>query len=293
MSWRNRTVRASAIAGLAFVLPAFILFIIFRFVPFIGGFTLAFAERTLGGEFTWVGMDNFERLAADPLFWHSLRVTIAYTLIVVPLTLALATGLALLVRRRFAGVDFFRAAFFMPVITSLVLAGIIFVWIFNAGGPVPRLMEALGLGGQSWITDRLLALPAIALVAAWSAFGYYMLVILARLNEIPREIEEAALVDRANAWARFRYITLPELRQVLFFLSVLSMVGSFQVFDAVYVMTQGGPVNATYTLGFMLYDQAFRFFDFGYASAVAVALFVLVFAITLIQRFLMGREDKA
>lgn len=291
MAAQNKAVRASARAGLFFVLPAFVLFVIFRFIPFGGGLALAFAQRNLGGEFRWVGLENFERLVADPLFWHSLRVTVIYTALAVPLTLALATILALLVRRRFAGIGFFRAAFFLPVITSLVLAGIIFVWIFSARGPIPSLLRSLGFEGQSWITDRVLALPAIALVAAWAAFGYCMLVILARLNEIPREVEEAAMVDRAGAWARFRYITLPELRHVLFFLSVLQIVGSFQVFDAVYVMTQGGPVNATYTLGFMLYDQAFRFFDFGYASAVAVVLFVLVLTITLIQRALMARGD--
>lgn len=181
--------------------------------------------------------------------------------------------------------------FFLPVITSLVLAGIIFVWIFNSGGPVPRLMGAIGLTEQSWLTSETLAIPAVAIVSVWGRFGFDMLIILARLQDIPRELDEAAMMDGANGWQRFRSVTLPQLRPVFFFLSVIEVIGSFQVFDAVYIMTGGGPGNATYTLGFMLYDQAFRYFDFGYASAVAVVLFVIVLMLALVQRRIFDRED--
>lgn len=277
--------------GIAFVLPMLALFLAFRFVPFAGGIGLAFGNMDLSGELSWVGLENFEHLFADQLFWKALTVTLLYTLIAVPLVIAVATGLALLVRRAFAGVRFFRSVFFLPVITSLVLAGVVFSWIFNDGGPVPSLMTAVGLPTGSWLTNSALALPAVAIVAAWGRFGFDMLVVLARLGDIPRELEEAALVDGAGPWQRFRHLTLPQLRSVMYFLVVIETIQSFQVFDAVYVMTSGGPVNSTYTLGYMVYDQAFKFFNFGYSSAVSIILFVIVLAFTVIQRLAFGRDD--
>lgn len=277
--------------GVAFVAPMLLLFLAFRFVPFAGGIGLAFGSMDLAGELSWVGLDNFDHLFADQLFWKALTVTLVYTVIAVPLVIAVAIGLALLVRRAFAGVRFFRSVFFLPVITSLVLAGVIFIWIFNDGGPVPSLMGALGLPTGSWLTNSALALPAIAIVAAWGRFGFDMLVVLAKLNDIPRELEEAALVDGAGPWQRFRHLTLPQLRSVVYFLVVIETIQSFQVFDAVYIMTAGGPVNSTYTLGYMVYDQAFKFFNFGYSSAVSLVLFVIVMVFTLIQRLTFGKED--
>ena len=277
--------------GYAFVLPMLVLFLAFRFTPFAGGIGLAFGNMDLGGELSWVGFANFEYLLRDQLFWKALTVTLIYTVIAVPLVIAVSIGLALLVRRAFAGMRFFRSVFFLPVITSLVLAGVVFIWIFNEGGPVPALMDALGLPTGSWLTNSALALPAVAIVAAWGRFGFDMLVVLARLNEIPRELEEAALVDGAGPWQRFRHLTLPQLRSVVFFLVVIETISSFQVFDAVYIMTAGGPVNSTYTLGYMLYDQAFKFFNFGYSAAVSMVLFVIVLVFTVIQRLAFGKDD--
>ncbi|TDP94962.1 carbohydrate ABC transporter permease [Labedaea rhizosphaerae] len=281
-----------ALAGIAFVLPMFALFVLFRFLPFLGGFGLAFANVDLGGEITFAGMANFQYMIHDQLFWKALTVTLLYSVIVVPLVIVVSIGLALLVRRGTRSMRIFRSVFFLPVITSLVLAGVVFIWIFGDGGPVPSLMSVFGLDTGSWLTNSALALPAVAIVAAWSRFGFDMLVVLARLNEIPRELEEAALVDGASAWQRFRHLTLPQLRSVVFFLAVIETITSFQVFDAIYIMTSGGPVNSTYTLGFMLYDQAFKFFNFGYSSAVSIVLFVIVLAFTLIQRFAFGRDDN-
>jgi len=283
--------RRESLIGFGFVLPMLVLFLLFRFTPFAGGLGLAFANMDLGGGLSWVGADNFEYLLGDPLFWKALTVTVVYTVIAVPLVIAVSIGLALLVRRAFVGVRFFRSVFFLPVITSLVLAGVIFIWIFNDDGPIPALLDLLGMPTGSWLTSPTLALPAVAIVAAWGRFGFDMLVVLARLNEIPRELEEAALVDGAGAWQRFRHLTLPQLRSVMFFLVVIETISSFQVFDAVYIMTAGGPVNSTYTLGYMLYDQAFKFFNFGYSAAVSMVLFVMVLAFTLVQRLAFGKDE--
>lgn len=288
---RQRVRRRQALVGLAFVLPMFVLFLAFRFGPFVAGVGLSFSTYTLGDGAEWRGLDNFERLAGDPLFMRALGVTAVYTLLAVPLLIAVATMMALLIRRRFRGVAFFRSVFFLPVITSLILAGIIFIWIFNGGGPVPTVLEALGLYSGSWLTHPQLAVVAIVVISVWARFGYDMLIILARLQDVPRELEEAAMMDGANGLQRFRNITLPELKPVFFYLVVIETIGSFQIFDAVYILTGGGPGNATYTLGFMLYDQAFRYFDFGYASAVAVVLFLIVFVLAMIQRRFLGKED--
>jgi multiple sugar transport system permease protein len=287
----RRRRRREALIGLGFLLPMLLLFVAFRFVPFLGGVGLAFGKYTLGGGFRWKGLANFDRMLGDPIFWGSLKVTLIYTVVTVPVLVAIAVGMALLVRRSFRWVRFFRAAFFLPVITSLVLAGVVFIWIFSADGAVPKLLGAFGLHDGSWLTNDVLAIPAIAAVAIWGRFGFDMLIVLARLQDIPRELEEAAMMDGAGPWKRFVHLTIPQLKPVFFFLGVIEVIGSFQVFDAVYVMTGGGPVKATYTLGYMLYDQAFKYFDFGYASAVALVLFALVLVIALMQRLVLDRED--
>jgi len=287
----KRAHRRQAMIALGFVLPMFLLFLAFRFGPFLAGAALSFGSYNLGDGFSFEGTKNYQQLIEDPLFWQALRVTAIYTIVVVPLTLGVATAMAVLVRREFRGVRFFRSIFFLPVITSLVLAGVVFIWIFNGGGPVPSLLAALGWNTGSWLSSSVLAIPAVAIVSVWGRFGFDMLIVLARLQDVPRDLEEAAMIDGAGPWQRFRHVILPELRPVFFFLLVIETIGSFQVFDAVYVMTGGGPANATYTLGFMLYDQAFQFFDFGYASAVAMALFVIVLVLSIVQRVLLDRED--
>jgi multiple sugar transport system permease protein len=194
------------------------------------------------------------------------------------------------VRRAFRGHKLFRSIFFLPVVTSLVLAGIVFTWIFSADGPWSTVMGVFGFPDGSWLANPSLVIPALVIVAVWTRFGFGMLILLARMQDIPRELEEAALVDGATAWQRFRYIVLPELYPALFFLAVIETTFSFQVFDTVYVMTGGGPANSSYMLVFQLYDQGFRYFDFGYASAIGLSLFVMTFIVAMIQRFTLGRE---
>ncbi|TYC20995.1 sugar ABC transporter permease [Micromonospora sp. MP36] len=294
LSARRRLRRPSlreAGTALLFVLPCLLLFVAFRFGPAVAGVLLGFTDYTIGGDASWVGLDNFRRLIDDPTFWSALKVTVIFALLSVPLSMVASLGMALLTRRVFRGVKLFRSIFFLPVVTSLILAGVVFTWVFAEHGPWSRLMGAFGLPAQSWLADSTLVLPAIVLVSVWSRFGYGMLILLARLQEIPAELEEAALSDGASAWQRFRYVTLPQLRPALFFLAIIETTMSFQVFDIVYVMTGGGPVRASYTLVYQLYEQGFRYFDLGYASAVGLALFVMTVIVALIQRLTLGREE--
>ncbi|GAA3469565.1 carbohydrate ABC transporter permease [Nonomuraea roseola] len=275
--WELRT-------GLLFVLPCFLLFLAFRFGPSIAGVLLGFFEFSIGDSPSFTGLDNFTRMAGDPVFWDALGVTLVYTVLYVPLSMALSVGMALLVRRSFRGSRFFRSVFFLPVVTSLVLAGTVFTWLFSSEGPITKLT------GASWLASSTLVIPALVLVSVWSRFGYGMLIILARLQDLPRELEEAALTDGAGVWQRFRHIVFPQLRPALFFVAVIETTSSFQVFDLVYVMTGGGPAHASYTLVMHLYDQGFKYFDFGYASAIGVALFVMTLVVALIQRLIIGRN---
>lgn len=274
-----------------FVLPFLVLFALFRFGPAIAGVVLGFTDYTIGGDTSFVGVENFRRLADDPTFWSALRVTVIFTALSVPLSMLASLGMALLTRRAFRGAKVFRSVFFLPVVTSLVLAGVVFSWVFGDGGPWSRAMGALGLPAQSWLADSVLVIPALVLVAVWSRFGYGMLILLARLQEIPAELEEAALTDGASAWQRFRYVTLPQLRPALFFVAVIETTVAVQVFDMIYVMTGGGPVRASYSLVYLLYDQGFKYFDLGYASAIGVALFVMTIVVALVQRLTLGREE--
>jgi len=281
--------RREARVAFFFVLPAFLLFIAFRFGPSIAGVALSFFQYDISGELDWKGVANFQRMVADPLFWRALGTTVIYTVFAVPISLVLSTLMALGVRRTFRGSRFFRSIFFLPVITSLVLAGSIFVWIFSNDGPWSKLMTPLGLGG-SWLGSTVLVIPAIVIVGVWSRFGYGMMIMIAAMQDIPRELEEAALMDGANSWQRFRSIILPFLKPTVFFLAVIETTAAFQVFDVIYVMTQGGPANASYSLVYMLYDQGFKYFDYGYAAAIGVALFVMTLIVALIQRLVIGKQ---
>lgn len=281
--------RREARVAVLFVLPALVLFIAFRFGPTLAGIALSFVDYQITGAIEWRGLENFRRLVSDPLFWRALVTTTLYTVVAVPMGIVLSTALALAVRRSFRGSRFFRSLFFLPVITSLVLAGAVFVWIFSANGPWSTLMTPLGLGG-SWLASTVLVIPAIVVVGVWSRFGYGMMILIAAMQDIPRELEEAALMDGANAWHRFRWICLPHLRPTLFFLAVIETTYAFQVFDVIYVMTQGGPANASYSLVYLIYDQGFKYFDYGYAAAVGVALFVMTLFVALVQRLVIGRQ---
>lgn len=281
--------RRETLVGLAFVLPCMLLFLVFRFGPAVAGIALSFFDYSVDAGATFLGVGNYTRLFDDKLFWAALRVTVIYTVIAVPLSLVASTGMALLTRRAFKGVRFFRSVFFLPFVTSLVLAGVVFSWILSSDGPWAALMSVFGLP-ENWLANDVLVLPAIALLSVWKGFGYGMLIILARLQDLPPELEEAAVTDGAGGWQRFRYIVLPQLRPALFFVAILETVGSFQVFDSIYVMTGGGPARASYTLVFLLYDSGFKFFELGYAATIGVMLFVMTLVIAIIQRLLFGRD---
>lgn len=274
-----------------FVMPYLLIFLAFRIGPALGGLGLSVADYSLRGDITYVGGENFARLFEDELFWNALRVTIIYSFIAVPLVVVVSLFMAQLASRSIRGIKVYRAAFFLPVITSLVTTAVIWQWIYSTQGPLNWFLGIFGIEPVPWLASGFAVLPSLAIVAMWSRFGYDMLILMAGMLDIPQDYYEAAGLDGANAWQRFRYITLPGLRRPLFFVVILEIVTSFQVFDLIYVMTGGGPVTASYSLVYMIYDQGFGYFNFGYASAAGVVLLVVTLIISGVQRLYMKDED--
>ncbi len=283
--------RAGSGIALLFITPYVLLFLVFRIGPAIAGLVLGFAKYQISGTVQWEGLSNFRRLFADSLFWNALRVTLVYTAIAVPLTVIVSLVMAQLCARSIRGIKVYRALYFLPVVTSLVTSGVIWQWIYSSAGPANWLLKGIGIGSVPWLSSGTMVLPSLSLMSVWTRFGYDMLILLAGLLAIPRDYHEAAMIDGASAWSRFWYVTLPQLKPALFFVVVLEIIQSFQVFDVIYVMTGGGPVRSSYSLVFLIYDQGFHYFDFGYASAAGVVLFVITLVVALWQRRLF-REDS-
>jgi lactose/L-arabinose transport system permease protein len=286
---RRRRGRA---APYLFVLPAVLLFAVFKLYP-IGWSFLLSLHRTVGGTETFVGADNYVRLADDPLFWTALRNTGVILAVQVPLMLALATALAVaLDSTLLRGRPVFRLGFFLPMVTGLVAYGIVFSVLLNRDyGLVNWLLGLFGADPVPWLTDPLWARISQGLALTWHYTGYNAVILLARLQTVPRELYDAAAVDGAGALGAFRHVTLPGLRPALLLTTVLSTIGTLQLFDEPYVLTGGGPDNATLTIGVYLYQNAFKYFDFGYASAIAYALALIIGALGLVQFKLLG--DKS
>lgn len=283
-----------ALSGYAFALPFIASISIFLIGPLIYAFIISFKEFSfLNPEASrWVGFANYTKLFSDPTFKRALLNTTLYSLGVVPTQLVIALILALIVNSDIKGKTFFRVAYYIPTVTSTVAVSVIFLYLFKADGLVNALLAKFGIQGPTWFNDVRFALPSIMMMAIWSSVGNYMVIFLAGLQDIPSELYEAAEVDGANKFQRFFKITLPMLRPIVFFNLVMSLIGTFQVFDQAYVVSQGtgGPLDATMTVVLDIYRTGFRDFNMGYASAMAFVLFVIILILTLIQRKLFKEE---
>ncbi|MGH2533036.1 MAG: carbohydrate ABC transporter permease [Thermomicrobiales bacterium] len=271
--------------GWLFIAPVAVGVLAFYFVPILVSLYTSFTNSDGLTRADWVGLFNYERLVTrDVFFRDTLRTTLIYVAGHIPLTIGLALCLALLCNRRMRGVTWFRTAFFMPVITNVVAISLVWSFFFAPGvGPLNWFLSLFGVSGPSWLTDTSWALPAIIIVSVWFGVGYPMVILLAGLQGIPEIYYDAAKVDGASAWNRFCTVTLPLLTPSLFFLTITQFISSFQVFGIIYVMTSGGPANATQVYIHYLYENAFQYSRMGYASAMAWLLFVIIAAISLVQ----------
>ena len=297
---RSRTSRAEARAGLAFVAPALGLIVLFFVVPVVAGFLLAATDFDIYGigdlsTARFVALSNFTALLHDPVFWQALGNTFYFVLVGGPLSVGVSLGAALLVNARlarFKGV--FRTVYFAPVVTTMVAVAVVWRYLYHPRfGLLNQLLALVGLPDVNWLGDPRWAMPAIILMAVWKNFGYNMIIFVAGLQGIPTTLYEAARVDGAGPWQQFRRITVPALRPMLVFVGVITMIGYFQLFTEPYVLTggTGGPLNATLSLVMYMYKQGFRWWNIGFAAAVALVLFFIILAGTLVQMRLQRERE--
>ena len=271
------------------IAPWLVGLVLFQAGPMLGALFLSFADWPLPQAPSFVGLAHFRTLLDDPLFGRTLFNTIYYALGVVPLGIALGLGLALLLNRPRRGASLFRALFFLPAVISGVATVLLWGWVFNPRyGIANALLAVIGIQGPGWLQDEAWAMPALILMSLWNV-GTNMVVYLAALQGVPQDLQEAAALDGAGRWARFRHVTLPLISPVTFFLLVVNLIGAFQVFTPTYVLTRGGPNNATLTLPLYIYLNAFAWGRLGYASALALVLFLSILALTLLQFRLADR----
>ncbi|MCX5065824.1 sugar ABC transporter permease [Micromonospora lupini] len=286
--WRN------TVAGWSFILPNFIGFVGLTLLPVAVLFYVAFTNWNVFGVAEWTGTANFRRLWSDASFWTALRNTVYYAVFHIPLTLAAALGLALLLNRKLRGVRFFRTVAFFPYITSIVAIAVVWNQLFSPEyGPINALLGAVGVDNPpGWTASATWSMPAVIIVGTWRYMGYYMLLFLAGLQTIPAQLYEAAETDGASPWQRFVHVTMPGLRHTTFFVTVLLTIESFKVFDLILVMTGGGPGQSTLVLSQYIYQKGFEENQFGYASAVSIVLFAICFGITVIQFWVNKRRNS-
>lgn len=284
--------KREGVSAIFFLSPTLIIFSLFILFPVLFSLFLSFHKWNMfGTEKEYVGLENYLRIFQSPEAWLVFQNTLIYTVGTVPLNMVLALAVAYFLNRRVLGKRFLRAAFFAPVIISAVSAAVIWRWIFDPNfGVLNFFLMKAGLPSINWINDPAAAMSGLILMGVWKTFGVNMVLYLAGLQGIPEHYYEAAEIDGASQWSKFWHITLPLLSPTTFFILVMSLIASFQVFDIVYVLTQGGPLGKTKVLVFYLYEHAFKFFDMGYASAIAYCLFAIIFIFTLIQfKFMRSR----
>jgi multiple sugar transport system permease protein len=283
-------------AAIWFVAPALLVVAVFFLFPVIAALAMSFTDFDIYAladlrNLRFVGLANYARLVGNPLFWQALGNTFYFVIVGVPLSIGLSLGAALLLNSplvRFTG--FLRTALFAPVVTTLVAVAVIWRYLFSTRyGIINYVFGGLGISPIDWLGDPHWAMPAIIAFAAWKNFGYNMIILLAGLQTIPRELYEAARVDGASAWRQFRSITLPLLSPVLLMVGILTVAGYFQLFAEPYVMTQGGPLQSTVSVLYFMYEEGFKWWNLGSASAVAFVLFIIIFAVTALQMRTVGR----
>ena len=281
---KNRLQRRWNFWGYLFILPNFIGFVLFMLVPIIMALVFSFTNYDVISTMDFIGFENYIDLFTDDQFLISLRNTLWYCVLTVPSGVVLALLMAVLLNRQLKGMAIFRTLVFIPVITSMVAVSLVWSMLYeDNSGLLNILLGYLGLGPVHWLTDTNMAMISIAIMSVWKGLGYNMTIFLAGLQGVPGELYEAATIDGANSVQKFFKITVPMIGPTTYFVTLMALIGSLQVFDQVNIMTGGGPVDATKTVAFYLYQYGLQFYKMGYACAAAYVLFILVFIVSLIQ----------
>lgn len=285
--WRKEVLLAYAL-----LLPSMIFLAVFTYWPILRSFWFSLHDVVLGDpRIFWLGAENYLRLLDDGLFWKVLANTAFYTLTTIPLSIIVALLLAVALDSKLRGMAIYRSAFFYPVMIPSVAAGMVWVFLYAPGyGPINEALDFLGLPRLDWLYDSDWALPAIILMSIWKYSGYFMLILLAALKLVPSDLYEAARLDGVGPMSRLIHITVPLISPTLYFVIVIGLLHSYQIFDYVYVMTQGGPADSTNVLTFYIYQNGFQYQDIGYASTIANTLLVFVLGLIGLVALTLGRR---
>ncbi|MDZ5661722.1 sugar ABC transporter permease [Nocardioides sp. S-58] len=288
-SWRE------SLVGYAFVSPNLVLLVLFLFVPLVSAILMSFQDVSSFGPSSWVGIDNYRRLLSEDVFWRTLTNTLVFTLATVPTSIAIGLVLAVLLDTAVPARTVLRTIIFVPIVISGLVVALIGLLMFDEGvGMLNGMLAAVGIDDARWQTDGTLAMVSVVVMTVWTRVGFAMVIYLAALQDVPREIHEAAQVDGAGAVQRFWWVTVPMLSAPTFFLVVMNIIWSFQVFDIVYVMTGGGPGNDTEMLVTYAYDQGFGpTRDFGYGSTIGVVIFLLTLVVVVLRLHRERREARS
>ena len=277
-----------------FVLPAALLFFTFDYLPTFSAFYYSLTEYHVLIPPEWVGLDNYKALAKDGVFLKSLRNSFLYFVIIVPFLVTLPLFLAILVNQKLKGIYLFRVIFYLPVITAMVAVAIVWKYLYHPAGLLNAVLQIVGLQSESvnWLLNKKTALPAVSMLEVWKAAGYYMVIYLAGLQNLPKDLVEAAKIDGATRPRILWHVVLPHLRPIVAVVLILTTLGTVQIFTSVYIMTSGGPLDSTLSLPLYVYRKAFEELDMGYATAMGVVLWVILMVLTVIN-FKISRGEKA
>jgi len=287
--------RTNKLTPYLFLLPGCVILGAFIFYPMLQAIWLSFTNYNMVSEPDFIKFDNYENLFQDELFWKTLKNTFIYLIGVVPALVIVPIFLAVLVNQKLKGIGFFRSAYYIPVVTSLVVAGIAWDWVYKENGLLNYVLDLLGIIAEPipWLTSTDTAIFAVMVVTVWKGLGYYMIIYLAGLQSIPTSLYEAAQIDGANWWQQHTRITIPMLMPFVLIVTIMSSIAAMKVFEEIYIMTGGGPLHSSETLVFYIYKEAFDRLNMGYASAAGVVLFILTLIFSLINLKVMGKDKTA
>jgi putative chitobiose transport system permease protein len=288
-------VRNHPLTPFLFLVPGVIILGAFIFYPMLNAIWLSFTNYNIVAEADFIGLENYKELFSDALFWKVLGQTLLYLVIVVPALVILPIFLAILVNQQVKGIGFFRSAYYVPVVTSMVVVGIAWKWVYADKGILNYILESVGLISEpvNWLTSTTTSIFAVMVVTIWKGLGYYMVIYLAGLQSISDDLYEAAEIDGASKWKQIWHITIPLLMPSIMIVTIMSSISAMKVFEEIYVMTGGGPLNSSKTLVFYIYEEAFDKLQMGYASAAGVILFVITLIFSVINITFMSKKESA
>jgi putative chitobiose transport system permease protein len=287
--------RNHSLTPFLFLIPGVIILGAFIFYPMLNAIWLSFTNYNIVTEAEFIGLENYKELFSDVLFWKVLGQTLLYLIIVVPALVILPIFLAILVNQQVKGIGFFRSAYYVPVVTSMVVVGIAWKWVYADKGILNYILESVGLISDpvNWLTSTSTSIFAVMVVTVWKGLGYYMVIYLAGLQSISDDLYEAADIDGASKWKQIWHITIPLLMPSIMIVTIMSSISAMKVFEEIYVMTGGGPLNSSKTLVFYIYEEAFDKLQMGYASATGVILFIITLIFSVINIKFMSKKESA